>query len=146
MYAEERKKINDRYAVIACLVLAIACIAAFIFHVYKLSPLLDHGKRAVAVVTGFHRGVRGSKWAIYRFVTEKGEEISARDLFQMYIIRLDKGDEITVIYDPDNPATVTANFGILIWQGPVIFLSGFVLLTVLGFLIKKYSAGNKKNH
>ena len=138
MQKEKSKKANDLYAIIACIVLAVACLAAAIYHVNKLWPLLDHGKRAGAVVIDLHKGARGSKWAIYRFVTDKGDEVTARDLFQMYIIRLDRGDEVTVIYDPVDYNTVTADFGILTWQGPVIFLSGFILLTVLGILIKKY--------
>jgi hypothetical protein len=116
-------------------VLAFACLIAAIYHIKLLFPLLKHGIRTDAVVTGIDIGAKGSKKAIYRYQAKTGAEINSRDIFQMYVIRLHKGDRVTVIYDPDDATVVTADLGIWVWQGSAIFLFGFVFFTALGIVI-----------
>ena len=118
--------------------MAVTCLFAIAFHVKILLPLLQHGFHTEAVVSDIDVGAKGSKMAIYRFQDRSGKEITARDKFQMYYIRLHKGDHVNVIYDPDDPRIVTADLGIGIWQGTAIFVFGFVLFSALGVLILKY--------
>ena len=120
--------------------LAFACLIATIYHIKLLFPLLKHGIRTDAVVTGIDIGAKGSKKAIYRYQVKTGAEINSRDIFQMYVIRLHKGDRVTVIYDPDDATVVTADLGIWVWQGPAIFLFGFVFFTVVGIVILKFKS------
>lgn len=141
----KKLQVSDRTAAIAAFVLALASLYAANHQLQRMLPLLENGKRTDAVVTGIDRGARTSKWAIYRFVTEAGRTITARDLFQMYINRPHKGEHVTVIYDPSDPEKVTADLGLWIWQGPIIFLSGFVFLSGLGILILKFGS-KKQNH
>lgn len=71
-------------------------------------------------------------------MTDTGKQVTSKDVFQMYITRLHKGEHITVIYDPSRPELVTADIGFMVWQGPVIFLFGFVFFVILGFFIVFY--------
>ena len=133
-----KSRTSDRTAAIASFFLAIVCVFAAGYHVKLLLPLLKQGVRAEAVVTGIKVGARGSKTAIYRFQTPSGKEIKSRDIFQMYLIRFHKGDHLKVIYDPSETSIVTADLGLWIWQGAVIFIFGVALFSILGFLILKY--------
>ncbi|HKK15579.1 MAG TPA: DUF3592 domain-containing protein [Gammaproteobacteria bacterium] len=145
-YITKRKKIqvSNNVAAVASFVLALASLVAMIYHIQVLLPLLHDGKRAEAIVTGFHRGARNSKWAIYRFETVGGEPVTQRDRFQLYIIRPQKGEQVTVIYNPDDTSLVTADLGIWVWQGPIIFLLGFVILTATGILILQFKPGQSE--
>ena len=128
-------KPSDRLGAIASFVLAICCLVAAGYHVNLLLPLLKDGVRTEAIVTEIHTGAKGGKWGVYEFETKTGSHVKARDKIQMYIKRLHKGDAITVIYNPSHPDIVTADLGYWIWQGPIIFFLGFILLAVLGLLI-----------
>lgn len=131
-------RISDRTAVIACYILAVTSLVAAIYHIQLLLPLLNDGKRAAAVVIGIDVGAKNSKRAVYQFTTETGKQVMARDIFQMYIIRLHKGDHVTVMYDPSDSSRVTADSGLWVWQGPVIFLFGFFFLATFGILILRF--------
>lgn len=133
-----KTKVSDRAAIIACYVLAFTSLAGAIYHTQLLLPLLDHGKRAEAVVVAIDKGAKGSKFAIYQFDTDTDQQITSRDMFQMYFIRLHKGEHITAIYDPNNQRMVTADLGLWNWQGTAIFLFGFVFLASFGVLILRY--------
>lgn len=106
---------------------------------------MKNGKHVEAIVIGIERGFRNSKRAIYQFPVETGKTVTARDIFQMYIIRQHKGDHVTVVYDPSNTDNVTADTGLWIWQGPVIFLFGFVFLVTTGILIFHFKPGRTRN-
>lgn len=133
-------RVSDRNAAIAAYLLAFVCLVAATYHIKLLLPLLKHGIRTEAVVTGIDVGAKGNKKAIYRYQTKTGAEISSRDIFQLYLIRLHKGDRVTVIYDSDDATVVTADLGLWVWQGPAIFLFGFVFFAALGILILKFKA------
>ena len=133
-----KAKISDRAAIIACYVLAFTSLAAAIYHTQLLLPLLDNGKRAEAIVVAIDRGAKGSKFAIYQFDTETEQQVTSRDNFQMYFIRLHKGEHVTVIYDPKDTSIITADLGLWNWQGTAIFLFGFVFLASFGVLILRY--------
>lgn len=139
----KKSRVSDRTAAIAAFVLAFASLYAAIYHIRQLLPLLEAGEQADAIVTEIDRGARNTKWAVYRFEAQDARIITARDLFQLYIRRLHKGDHVTVIYDPSDPDRVTADLGLWVWQGPVIFLSGFVFLAILGILIIRFKAGKE---
>lgn len=136
-------QVSDRTAAIASFVLALASLITAIYHMQILVPLLQDGKRAEATVTGFHRGARNTRWAIYRFSAD-GRTVTARDKFPLYIIRPGKGEQVVVVYDPADANIVTADLGIWIWQGPAIFLFGFVFLGGTGLLILHYRPGQRK--
>lgn len=133
-------RVSDRNAAIAAYSLAFVCLVAATYHIKLLLPLLKHGIRAEAVVTGIDVGAKGTKKAIYRYQTKTGVEIRSRDIFQMYLIRLHKGDRVTVMYDPDDATIVTADIGLWVWQGSAIFLFGFAIFTALGILILTFKA------
>ncbi len=135
----DQKPGNDRLAIIACLVLATACFIATIYHFKIVFSLKQHGLKAEAVVIDIETGSRNSKWAIYQFVTQTGQEVIARDTFQQYIKEIKKEMPVIVLYDPMDPATVTADLGNWIWQGAIIFFSAFIFLIVLGILIAKHN-------
>ena len=136
-------KISDRTAVIACYILAVTALVAAIYHVQLLLPLLKDGKRAEAVVTGINVGAKNSKRAVYQFATETDKQVTARDLFQMYFIRLHEGDHVSVLYDAADSSRVTADLGLWVWQGPAIFLFGFVFLATLGILVLRFKPGKE---
>jgi hypothetical protein len=133
-------RVSDRNAAIAAYLLAFVCLVAAIYHIQLILPLLKHGIRTEAVVTEIAAGARGSKKAIYRYQTQTGADMRSRDIFQLYVIRLHKGDRVTVIYDSDDVTTVTADLGLWVWQGPAIFLFGFAFFTVMGIMILKFKA------
>ena len=133
-----KTKVSDRAAIIACYVLAFASLAGAIYHTQLLLPLLNHGKRTEAVIVSIDKGAKGSKFAIYQFDTDTDQQMTSRDMFQMYFIRLHKGERVTVIYDPNNKRMVTADLGLWNWQGTAIFLFGFVFLASFGVLILRY--------
>ena len=118
--------------------MALACLVASIYQTQLLLPLLKNGMRTEAIVVDIHRGAKGSKFAIYQFDTETDQQVTSRDNFQMYFIRLDKGEQVTVIYDPNDTNIITADLGLWNWQSTTIFLFGFVFLAILGLLILRY--------
>lgn len=133
-----KSKISNRAGLIACYILAFTSLALAVYHSQLLLQLLGDGKRAHAIVAEIKRGAKNSKWAVYQFNTGTGEAVTARDKFPMYIIRLHKGDHVTVIYNPADTGTVTADLGLWIWQGPIIFLFGFIFLAGTGVLILRF--------
>lgn len=135
---DKKTRKTDRLAVIAAFILAIACLIASIYQIKLLLPLLNDGKKAEAIVIDIRTGAKDSKTAIYQFKTETGTLVTSQDIFQMYFTRFHKGEHISVIYDPANPETVTADPGFWIWQGPVIFIFGFILFSTLGIFIVFY--------
>ena len=138
-----KTKISDRAGIIACYFLAFASLVACIYHTQLLLHLLNKGKQAEAVVVEIKRGAKNSKWAIYQFNTEAGQQVTSRDTFPMYFIRLHKGDHVTVIYDPSDASIVTADLGLWVWQGTIIFLFGFVFLVTLGIFILRFKPQKK---
>jgi hypothetical protein len=122
---------DHRLGTLRAAILGVACLAAAIYHVSVLVPLLGSGESAPARVTGVHRGARNSKWAEYEFITSAGQTVQARDAIQMYIRRPEPGDRVVVIYDPANPSVVTADLGVWVWQGAIVFFGGFIILFML---------------
>jgi len=118
-----------------CFLLALACLVAAIYELQLLLPLVDRGSRADAEVVAVERGVKGTKKAVYRFVTTGGEDLVTPDRLDMYLVRLHTGERVAVFYDPSDPTLVTADLGLWGWQGPAIFLSGAVFLVALGLVL-----------
>jgi hypothetical protein len=119
----------------ACFLLGTACLVAAIFETRIILHLVNEGQRTGATVVGIERGAKGAKWAVYRFTTETGATVTLRDAFAMYLVRPRRAESLTVLYDPSRPGLVTADLGLWIWQGPMIFAGGFVLLLGLGILL-----------
>ena len=138
---KEKYKVSDRLGIIACYIMAFTSLGAAVYHLHIILPLLDDGIRTEAIVVDIKKGAKNSKWAIYQYQTETGIQLTSRDKFQMYIVRLHKGNHVTVIYDPEKPETVTADLGLWTWQGVVIFMFGFLFLATLGVLILRYKPG-----
>lgn len=129
---------KDVLGAIAAAVMAIACLVAAVYHISILHQLERHGVRVEAVVVGFERGAKGSRWAIYQYRTLNDQQITARDLFLQYIKGVDKGQSLRVIYDARDASRVTADLGIWTWQAPAIFLFGFIFLFVLTILVWRH--------
>lgn len=139
MFLNIKNNVRKNSGVIACYVLAFACLFASIYHTKQLLNLYNEGLRAEAVVVGIKVGAKGSKTAIYEFNHETRGQVRAKDIFQMYFYRHQTGDEVTVIYNPLNKNKITADIGLWNWQGTVIFGLGFIFLIVLGILILRFS-------
>ena len=130
-----RRWSKDALGCIAALVIALASLAACLYHVSVLLDLTRNGIRSPAQVVGFERGARNTKWAVYRYSTGTGQTVTARDVFQQYVRRVGKGQAIVVLYDPEEPSRVTADLGPWNWQGPAIFGVGFALTAGLAVAI-----------
>ena len=130
-------KKTDRGFLVVCSILALACLVAAIYSLQNLTPLINEGRRADAVVVAVDLGVKGTRKAVFRFVTDMGDEVVATDTQDMYFVRLHTGEQVGVIYDPVDPTLVTADLGLWVWQGPAIFLFGFVFLMALGLLVPR---------
>jgi len=136
---------STRWGIIACYLLALACLAGGIYQTSILLPLVKAGKLADAKVIDIEVGVKGGKRAVLQFVTDTGETVKSRDLFEMMLFRSSKGDRVTVLYDPADTTIATIDHGLWTWQQPVFFFSGFVLLMLLGVLLPGFAERNKKN-
>ena len=115
--------------------MTVACLGAAVHQFNVIYPLITDGLQSPAVVTEIHRGARTSKWAVYSYTTISGEPVTARDQVQLYLVRLHVGDQVNVLYSPEDPSRVTADLGLWTWQSPLIFTGGFVFLLLLGVLI-----------
>jgi len=93
------------------------------------------GEIAQATVIDIKTSAKNSKWAIYKFVALEGEMIQARDIFQMYYIRPDKGDSLKMIYDVTKPQRLTADLGNWTWQGIIILGAGSLLFLFITIVI-----------
>lgn len=131
------KKMSDRIGVLACYLLALLCLAGGGHRTRQLSSLVSDGRTAAAVVDGIHRGVKGLKSAELRFTVEDGTEVRTRDILPMMVFRFQKGETVTVLYDPADPKLVTVDLGIWIWLQPAVFYAGAVLLVVLGLVMPR---------
>ena len=120
--------------VCSCFLLAFVCLGIGIHTRAVLVRLLNHGKRSPGVVVKIDVGARSSKRAIIEFVDDTGQKVTCRDQFQMYFVRQQVGENVTVLYDPTDSQMATIDLGSWLWQGPVIFSGGFVILFGLGIL------------
>jgi len=128
---------TDHKLIAVCFLLALACLVAAVYELQILLPLVNRGSHADAQVVAVERGVKGTRKAVYRFVTAGGEEVVTPDWLDMYLIRFKAGERVVVFYDPSDPTLVTADLGQWVWQGPAIFLSGAVLLVALGLVLPR---------
>ena len=124
------------WGILACYTLALVCLVGGIYTTNLLVPLIKEGKLADAEVVGIDVGAKSSKRAILQFITDTGSTAVSHDMFEMMIFRFNKGDRVTVLYNPLDVSVVTVDLGLWIWQQPVIFFFGFILLSVLEFPIK----------
>ncbi|MCP3870700.1 MAG: DUF3592 domain-containing protein [Gammaproteobacteria bacterium] len=132
---------NDRktfWGLTACFLLAVTFLAAGVYEIGFLMPLLNDGKRADATVVEIKIGVKGGKRALLQFVTEAGKTEVADDHFEMLFFRFEKGARVTVLYDPKNPQIATIDLGLWVWQLPMFFFSGFLILSILGIVLFRH--------
>jgi len=125
------------WGIVACILLAVICLAGGVYQTRLLLHLTNEGKRADAVVVGIDIGARGSKRAVLQFVTDTGSTAVSRDQFQMMVFRFHKNDHVTALYDPADPGIVTIDLGLWTWQQPVFFYLGFIFLGILGLLLPR---------
>ena len=86
-------------------------------------------------------GARNTRTAIVAFTTQSGEGVTTKCLFQMFAIRHETGDPVTVLYDPDNPQTAMIDNGLWNWDQPVFGIAGGFMLLGLALLIVKTTLG-----
>jgi hypothetical protein len=129
---------------IACLVFAALSLAFGYSIGSQVKYFESAGLRAEALVVGIHRGAKSSKFAIVAFSTAEGRPVEARCAFQMFTIRNETGDAVTVLYDPSDPQSVMIDNGLWNWDQPLFGVLGGVLLLGLAlvFLIEP-SASNR---
>lgn len=125
-------------ALAAIAILAAACLGAGTYHLRQIAFLSELGVRTGGRVAAIERGARNSKWPVYEFTTRAGIEVRARDVMQLMFAPVERGDAVTVIYDPADPSIVTADLGPWLWRGPAIFFCGAALLAGLGAAIWIY--------
>lgn len=126
-----RKRISNTVGALAAFVLALLCFG-FAWHIDDAVVQLEkNGLRADAVVTAIDRGAKNAKTPVVRFTTEDGAEIEAKCMFQMLFKRVETGDRVTVLYDPDAPETVMIDHGA--WNREAVFflIFGGCLLLVI---------------
>lgn len=126
-------------ALIATVVLVVACLGAGTYLLRKIVTLTEDGLRTEARVAAVERGAKNSKWPVYEFTTVMGFEVKARDITQLMFAPIELGDTVPVIYDPADPSVVTADLALWLWRGPAIFFSGAALVAGLGAAIWIYS-------
>jgi hypothetical protein len=125
------------WGMIACYVLALACLAGGVYQAVVLLSLINNGRSAQALVVDADVGVKGNKRAVLRFVTDTGDTVVSRDQFDMLLFRFEKGDSVTVLYDPLDTRSVTVDLGLWLWLQPAVFIFGFVFLIALGILLSR---------
>jgi hypothetical protein len=130
-------KNNSLGLLAVCSVLALTCLVASMYLLQMLLPLVNEGRRADAVVVAVDLGVKGTRKAVFRFVTDMGDEVVATDTQDMYFVRLHTGEQVGIIYDPADPTLVTADLGLWVWQGPMIFCTGAIVLVTLGLVLPR---------
>lgn len=130
--------------IMACFILAFACLAGGIYQTHRLLFLINEGNRADAEVVGIDVGVKGGKRAVLQFVTITGRSAVSRDQFQMMVFRFHKGDHVSVLYDPADPGIVTIDLGLWTWQQAVFFYFGFIFLGMLGLLLTRHIPAQKR--
>lgn len=126
---------RDHLGVLAAVILSLACLIAAAYHVKIILELKHYGITVPAKVVAIEHGAKNSKMAVYQYRTISGREMKARDKFLQYVVRVHKGESVRVIYHREDVRTVTADLGIYIWQAPLIFFAGFMLVGTLAFLI-----------
>ena len=124
---------------VATAILGVACLIAGSYLAKELRSLTESGLRTQALVADIERGARNSRWPVYEFSTISGVDVRARDINQLMFAPIDAGDTVTVIYDPADPSRVTADLGLWVWRGPLIFFSGAALLAALGAAIWRHA-------
>jgi co-chaperonin GroES (HSP10) len=125
------------WGVIACYALAFACLAGATYQAGILLSLMHNSQEAQARVIDVDVGVKGNKRALLRFVTETGDTIIARDMFDMLLFRFEQGDSVTVLYDPSDTRSVTIDLGLWLWLQPAVFMFGFFFLVALGMWLSR---------
>ena len=129
---------NSRLGFFAGLLLGLTCFAIGAYNTWQVQHLINNGVQAEAEVVGIKTGAKGAKIPLVRFTAPGGEQVTAKDMFQLIFVRHKKGDRVSVRFDPDNPGTVLIDSGIWIWQQPVLlFLGGFFLIFLVVFLAEK---------
>ena len=142
MKTDANKKIA-LWGIIACYILAFACLVGGIYTTNILAPLVKEGKLADAEVIGIDVGVKGGKRAILQFVTDTGSTAVSRDLFEMLVFRFNEGDRVAVLYNPSDVSIATIDLGLWIWLQPVLFFFGFVFLSALGILLPRLKSARR---
>lgn len=127
--------LRNRIGLTAAGILALVSLGCAVYSTATLHYLLTEGVKTDGVVAGIHSGVKGAKRAILEFTDQQGRPVKTRDYCQFFLIRPDRGEQVTVIYDPENPETATIEMGIWTWQQPVAFYLGFLFLAAIGIFI-----------
>jgi uncharacterized membrane protein len=128
---------------IACVIFALLSLAIGFFMSMQVQRMKSVGIHADAIVTHIRTGAKNSKTAIVAFKTEDNVEIETKCIFQMFVIRHETGDKVTVLYDPSEPETVMIDNGIWNWDQPVFgILGGFMLLGLAVLILRSQPKQN----
>jgi len=128
---------------IACVIMGLLSLAFGCFMSIQVQRLESTGMHADAIVTHVKTGAKNSKTATVAFQTTDGDNIQAQCIFQMFVIRHEKGDRVSVLYDPGDPDTVMIDNGIWNWDQPAFGLLGGIMLLGLAVLILRSQAKQK---
>ena len=137
MSGDKRQARNLRIGIAGCYLFAFISLGIAVYETRTLLHLLNNGKRADAVVVAIDVGTKGGKKAVFQFTTASGEQVTSDDLLQMFLIRHDPGDAVTVLYDPSNTKIATIDIGPWMWQEPGFLYFGFALFFGLGILLPR---------
>ena len=131
---------NRHIGIAGCFLFALLSLGFAVHETRTLLHLLEVGRYADAVVVDIDVGAKGSKRAVFEFTTESGESVTARDLFQILVIRHHRGDAVVALYDPSDPKMATIDTGRWLWQEPIILYFSAAFMLGLGVLIYRHRA------
>ena len=118
---------------VAAFILGLAFLGAGIFLSVQASAFRGDAPVASGVVTEVRSGIKGVSRATLSFTAATGEEVQARDAFQMIYPRFEAGAAVQVRYQPENVQLATIDTGNWIWLQPAAFILG--ALACLGLAI-----------
>lgn len=129
-----RKKTSDFVGIIACILLALLSLGMGLAISKQVQSLESAGIRADAIVTGIEHGAKNSKFAVVSFKTADLVKVETKCALQMFVIRHKIGDRVTVLYDPEEPATAMIDNGLWNWDQPAFALFGSLVLLGLALV------------
>jgi hypothetical protein len=123
------------------LLAGMALLAFGGYSVYTTVSLYIHGQRAAAVVVRNDDGTDGTSCPVFHFRSQDGRDITVALGGCNNPASYSEGNEVTVIYDPQNPTHAAVNDRtLLLWPGVVLLLGvlfGGVPVAAIAYWIRR---------
>ena len=139
-----KKQVNPKLILAAILLLALMSFVVGYFMLSERLYLLNKGEQTVGMVIGVDVGVKGSKSVEVEFNTLGGRQVIGRDIhITQWFAANEKGEKVTLYYDPSKPENILIMRDIWIWSNPAFLLAGGVFLTGLVIFISRQSPSKR---